>query len=423
MAEKRNASITFIFITLLLDTLGMGVVIPVLPDLIGSFVDRDMAAASRYYGAFVSVYAAMQFLCAPILGGLSDRFGRRPVILGSLLGAACNYLVSALAPNLAWFFLGRVLAGGTGASFSAANAYIADVTPPAKRAQSFGLLGAAFGLGFILGPLLGGLLGDVHNHYPTLVSSELSLRLPFFAAAGLNLLNCLYGLLVLPESLGRESRRPFTLRRANPLASFSGLWRHPIVIGLSGTMICGFMAQQILQSIWALHGRQRFDWKPSDIGASLMVVGLSSALVQGGLVRAVMPWLRERRALVVGLLFSAAGFTALGLASRGWMVYAIMGPFAIGGLAGPAVQSLISGEVGASEQGELQGSLTSVQSLTAIAGPLLATSLFSRFSPITADPRVPGAPFFAAACFQVCGLLLALRLFARMPARAAAPTE
>ena len=404
MIRPRNASVTFIFITLLLDTLGMGVVVPVLPSLIGSFLRGDLAAASGYYGAFVSVYAAMQFVCAPILGGLSDRFGRRPVILGSLLGAAFNYLVSALAPNLAWFFVGRVLAGCTGASFSAANAYIADVTPPEKRAQSFGLIGAAFGLGFILGPGLGGFLGGI------------SLRLPFFVAAGLNLLNCLYGLFVLPESLGRESRRPFTLRRANPLAAFGTLWRHPVVVGLSGTMIFAYLAQMILQSIWALHTQQRFGWTTRQVGTSLMAVGLASALVQGGMVRVLMPWLRERRALVVGLLFSAAGFAALGAATEGWMMYAFIGPFALGGLAGPAVQSLISREVAASEQGELQGSLASLASLTSIAGPLLATSLFARFSPPDADPRIPGAPFFAAACFQVAGLLLALRLFARKTA-------
>ncbi len=251
MDKKRSAGVPFILVTLLLDTLGIGVIIPVLPRLIESFLGGDIARASSYFGAFVAVYAAMQFVFAPILGGLSDRFGRRAVILASLAGASLDYLLLAFAPSLAWLFLGRVVAGITGASFSAATAYIADVTPPEKRAQSFGLMGAAFGLGFILGPALGGLLGGF------------SLRLPFLVAAGLNLLNFLYGSVVLPESLRREDRRPFSLRRANPLSSLRNIARHPVILGLTASLVCSMLAHQILNSIWALHTEARFGWGPA----------------------------------------------------------------------------------------------------------------------------------------------------------------
>ena len=411
MDRKRSAGVPFILVTLLLDTLGIGVVIPVLPRLLASFLDGDLARASSYYGIFVAIYAAMQFLFAPILGGLSDRFGRRTVILASLAGASLDYLLLAFAPSLAWLFLGRLAAGITGASFSAATAYIADVTPAEKRAQSFGLMGAAFGLGFILGPALGGALGGI------------SLRLPFLVAAGLNLLNFLYGSLVLPESLSLEHRRPFSLRRANPLSSLRNIARHPVILGLTATLVCSLIAQQVLQSVWALHTEARFGWGPVDIGASLALVGLMAAIVQGGLIRVIIPRLGERRALLVGLAVSTVGFLAFSFATRGWMMYAILIPFALSGLAGPASQAILSREVGPSEQGELQGSLSSLQSLTGILGPLLATALFTRFAAPSATPHIPGAPFFAAAAFSLLGLLLALRLFAKTPPRAAGETE
>nr|AHB82049.1 MFS transporter [Sorangium cellulosum] len=401
MSFRRNASILFILITLLLDTLGVGLLIPILPRLVGAFTGDDVSAASHYYGAFVAVYAAMQFVFAPILGALSDRFGRRLVILTSLLGATLDYLLLAFAPSLAWLFVGRVLAGITGASFSAASAYIADVSPPEKRAQSFGLMGAAFGIGFIVGPAVGGLLGSVHQ------------RLPFLVAAGLNLLNFLYGLLVLPESLPPEHRRAFSLRRANPLASLRNLGRHALILGLVGTLVCNSMAQHILESVWALYTEQRFGWSALDVGVSLALVGLGNAIVLGGLVRVLVPRLGERLSLVAGLGVSAAGLMVYGLADRSWLMYALMLPFALGGIAGPAAQALISREVGPSEQGELQGSLASLQSLTAIIAPLVGTSLFAYFAPQTARLHLPGAPFFAAAGFNALALVLAVRLFAR----------
>ncbi|HEX3344000.1 MAG TPA: TCR/Tet family MFS transporter, partial [Polyangiaceae bacterium] len=348
MAEEgnsRRAGTAFVLVTVLLDTLGLGLIIPVAPRLVASFLGDDLGAASHYFGVLVSLYAAMQFLFAPVIGGLSDRFGRRPIILISLAGAAASYLLSGLAPALSWLFVGRVISGITGASFSAAGAYVADVTPAAKRAQSFGLIGAVFGLGFIAGPAVGGLLGDV------------GLRLPYFVAAGLNFVNMMYGLFVLPESLAPANRRPFSFARANPLGSLRALGRHSIVLGLTGTMMCSFLAQWILQSIWALHTQSRFGWSLRMVGVSLMVVGLATAVVQGGLVRVVVPRLGERRALVVGLLMAVTGHTLLGLANHGWMILAFIPPLALGGLAGPAVQAIISREVGPNEQGELQGSL------------------------------------------------------------------
>ncbi len=402
LSTNRNAGLPFILVTLVLDTLGIGVVIPVLPKLVGSFYHGDIGAASHTFGAFVALYSAMQFLFAPVLGGLSDRYGRRPVLLGSLLGAAVNYLLTALAPTLGFLVVGRIIAGITGASFSAAGAYIADITPPAKRAQSFGLMGAAFGAGFILGPALGGALGGIN------------LRLPFYFSAALNFLNFLYGWFVLPESHAREHRRAFSLARANPFASLRSLGRHRIVFGLMGTIVCGYLAQMILQATWALFTEARFGWTPRDIGLSLGAVGLCGVLVQGGLIRAIIPRLGERRTLLLGLLLNIGGFLGFAFAAHGWMFYALLVPFALGGISGPAVQALISREVGPDEQGELQGALASLNSLTSIGGALIGTRLFERFGPPGAVPYFPGAPFLAAAGANLIGLLLAVRLFAIM---------
>jgi DHA1 family tetracycline resistance protein-like MFS transporter len=404
--SARGGAVPFVLVTVLLDTLGVGLIIPVGPRLIGSFLGGDLGAASHYFGLLLAVYSLMQFVFAPVLGGLSDRFGRRPVILMSLLGAAASYLTSALAPGLGWLFLGRTIAGITGASFSAAGAYVADVTPPEKRAQSFGLVGAAFGLGFILGPALGGLLGDV------------GLRVPYFVAAALNFLNLLYGLFVLPESLRPENRRAFSMRRANPIGSLRALGRHAIVLDLTGTMMCAFLSQMILQGVWALYCQARFGWNLRSVGLSLMVVGLGTAVVQGGLVRALTPRLGERRMLVLGLSLSMIGHLGFALATQGWVMYLVLLPFTLGGLAGPATEAIITSAVGPREQGELQGSLNSLSGLAAIIGPLLGTGLLARFAPEAAHPRVPGAPFFAAAAISALGLWLALRLFARSPAAA-----
>jgi MFS transporter, DHA1 family, tetracycline resistance protein len=409
---NRNAGTAFVLVTVLLDTLGLGLVIPVAPRLVASFLHDDLGAASHYFGILVSLYAGMQFVFAPVLGGLSDRFGRRPVILLSLFGAAMSYLLSGLAPALWWLFVGRVVSGITAASFSAAGAYVADVTPPEKRAASFGMIGAVFGLGFILGPALGGALGD------------LGLRLPYFVAAGLNFLNMLYGIFVLPESLPRESRRAFSFARANPLGSLRALAKHPIVLGLTGTMACAYLATWTMQSVWALHTQARFGWKLRDVGLSLMVVGFATAIVQGVLVRRVVPKIGERRALFFGLVMAVVGTAALGLADRGWQLLAFIPLLALAGLSGPAVGAITSHAVGPSEQGELQGALNSLNGIAAIFGPIVGTTLFARFATEGARPHVPGAAFFAAAGFNLVGLGLAVRLFAkedRRVAEAAAP--
>ena len=407
---NRRAAVPFILITVLLDTLGVGLIIPVGPRLVASFLHNDSESAARWFGVLMSLYSVMQFVFAPILGGLSDRFGRRAVILMSLAGAATSYLASGLAPALWWLFVGRTVAGITGASFSAANAYIADITPPDRRAASFGAVGAVFGLGFILGPLLGGFLGDY------------GLRIPYFVGAALNFLNLLYGFFVLPESLSKENRRPFNLARANPVGSLGHLRKHPLVMRLTGTLVCSFLAQFVLQSTWALYSQARYGWTFKQVGFSFMAVGLSMALVQGLLVRAIMPVLREKRALVLGLAFGATGYALIGLASRGWMLYAFIPMLALGGIAGPAVQAIITREVGPREQGELQGALNSLQGLTAIVGPIIGTSLLAQFGTDASIVHLPGAPFFAACFFSASGLMLALRtLAATRPGMAAQP--
>ncbi len=401
MPSRKAGTIPFILVTVLLDSLGVGLIIPVGPRLVASFLGDDLSKASHWFGLLVALFALMQFLFATVIGGLSDRFGRRPVILVSLFGAACSYLLSALAPTLSWLFVGRIITGITGASFSAANAYVADVTPPDKRAASFGLVGAAFGFGFILGPALGGTLGDM------------GLRVPYFVAAGLNTLNFVYGLFVLPESLPEKDRREFSFARSNPFGALRHLSKYPIVIALTGTIFCGFMAQWILQSVWALDMQARFNWKLREVGISLMIVGVTMALVQGFGVRAILPKLGQRGALLSGLFISMIGNVALAAATRGWMIYAILFPIALGGIAGPATQAIITEEVGSTEQGELQGSVNSVGGLAAIIGPLVGTSLLGRFGPSDAHPHVPGAPFYASALIQLVGLMLATRAFRR----------
>jgi DHA1 family tetracycline resistance protein-like MFS transporter len=390
-----------VFVTVLLDALGVGLIIPAGPRLVASFLGDDLGAASRAFGFLVALYSAMQFTFAPAVGGLSDRFGRRPVVLLSLFGAAASYLLSGVAPTLVWLFVGRAIAGATGASYAAANAYVADVTPPERRGQAFGLLGAALGLGFIFGPAIGGAIGDY------------GLRLPYFTAAGLNLINSLYGIFVLPESLRREDRRAFSFRRANPLGSLKNLGRHRIVLTLTGTLACGYMAQWILQSVWVLSNHARFGWSLREVGTSLMAVGLGAAVVQGALIRSLLPWLGERRTLVLGLTVAAIGHLGIAFARSGWVVYAMILPLTLGGASGPATQALITREVGASEQGETQGSLNSLAGLAAIVGPIVGTRLLARFGPETAQPHFAGAPFLASAGFYLVSVALAGRLFAR----------
>jgi DHA1 family tetracycline resistance protein-like MFS transporter len=400
-AGPKRGSVAFIFVTVALDTIGIGLIIPVAPRLVASFLGGDLSAAASWFGWLFTLYSTMQFFFAPVLGGLSDRFGRRPVIFGSLLGAALSYLASALAPQLWWLFAGRAVAGITGASFSAAGSYVADVTPPERRAQSFGIIGAAFGLGFILGPAIGALLG----HF--------GLRVPYFFAAGLNFVNLLYGLFVLPESLPASKRRPFSFARANPFGAFRALTRNALVRGLTVTMACGFLAQFILQSVWALLTQARFGWSLGEVGASLTVVGFFTAVVQALLVRLVVARLGERKALLLGLTASTVGFLAFALAGRGWLMYVFIVPFVLGGLAGPATQAMVSREVPANEQGEISGAISGLQGIAMIVAPIIGTQLLAAYGTHGVHPYVPGAPFFASAVLSFLGLLFALRLFAR----------
>ena len=402
--NKRQPSIGFIFVTLLLDILGLGLIIPVLPELVKSFTGGDFGQASTTLGIMTAIFALMQFVFAPILGSLSDQYGRRPVILISLLGSGLDYLLLAFAPTLSWLFVGRVIAGITSANITAATAYIADVSPPEKRAQNFGLLGAAFGLGFTLGPALGGLLGGF------------GARVPFFVVAGITLLNWLYGYFVVPESLPVENRRPFDWRRANPIGSLWGLTKYPIVLGLAGTLLLTGLAQNALQSTWVLYTEYRFGWSTQAVGLSLAVVGISAMIVQGGFIRTIIPKLGERRSLIYGLIISTISFILYGLATKGWMMYAI--PFfgAFGSLAQPSAQGIISQNVGANEQGSIQGALASLNSLTGVIGPLIATNVFSYFISASAPVHIPGAAFFAGSALIFVAILVTLNTFRRLPA-------
>ena len=402
-APAHRHALTFIFLTLLIDVTGLGLIIPVVPKLIQTLRGGTLAEAATWGGYLSFAYAGLQFLTAPVLGGLSDRFGRRPVLLLSLVGFGLDYGLQGFAPTLAWLFLGRCIAGITGASFTVASAYIADISPPEKRAQNFGVIGAAFGIGFILGPVVGGLLG-----------SEFGPRAPFYAAAGLALLNALYGYFVLPESLDAAHRRPFEWKRANPVASLLNLGRYPQTLGLVAAMFLLYIAGHAAQSTWTYFTFERFQWTEKQVGYSLAFVGLIIGLVQGGLTRVVIPRLGQRRSVVVGFSFYVIGLVCFAFATEGWMMYAFMIPYGLGGLAGPSVQALVSEAVPPSEQGELQGALTSLVSVSSIIGPLLMTGLFAHFSHHTPGATYfPGAPFLAGAALTVLALGLVSVTFRR----------
>lgn len=393
---NRKAAMGFIFITLLIDVTGFGVIIPVMPKLIEQLLGvDDISKASQYGGWLTFTYAFMQFLFAPVLGNLSDKYGRRPVLLFSLFGFGIDYLLLSFAPTIAWLFLGRLIAGVTGASFTTASAYIADISTPENRAQNFGMIGAAFGLGFIIGPLLGGLLG------------ELGPRVPFMVAACLALLNWLYGYFVLPESLDKEHRRPFEWRRANPLGSLLQLRKYPAVGGLVGSFVLIYLAAHAVQSNWSFFNMERFKWTPKMIGISLGAIGVLVGAVQGGLVRVVNPRLGNERSVYIGLGLYALGLLLFAFASESWMMFVFLIPYCLGGIAGPALQSIISGHVPPNEQGELQGALTSLMSATSIVGPLMMTNLFAYFTHKEAPVYFPGASFLLGAVFMLASAIWA----------------
>jgi len=401
MKQNRSAALGFIFVTLLIDVTGIGIIIPVMPGLIRELTGDTVSGAATYGGWLISTYAIMQFFCAPIIGGLSDRYGRRPVLLASLFGFGCDYLFLAFAPTIGWLFVGRLIAGMLGASFTTAGAYIADVSTPEKRGQNFGLIGAAFGLGFILGPVIGGLLGG------------LGTRVPFLVAAGLSLLNWLYGFFMVPESLKPENRRTFEWRRANPIGTLLSLFRYPIIAGLFISLTFLYISAHAVQSNWAFFTIEKFHWKESQIGLSLGVVGLVYAIVQGWLIRILIPKLGKERSVYVGLGLYALGFILYGMATQGWMMYAITVVYCLGGIAGPAIQGIMSTHIPPNEQGELQGGFTSLMSATSIVGPLVMNSIFAYYTAPDSPTYFPGAAMVLGAVLTLISSLLARRALKR----------
>jgi DHA1 family tetracycline resistance protein-like MFS transporter len=385
MTVKRNAALGFIFITILVDVIGLGIIIPVVPKLIEQLTGEGISEASRYGGWLVFCFAIMQFLFSPVLGGLSDKFGRRPVLLLSLLGLGLDYILHAYAPSITWLFIGRLIAGVMGASITTATAYIADISTPEKRAQNFGLIGAAFGLGFIIGPVIGGL------------SAKWGANVPFLVAAALTLLNLLYGYFVLPESLLKENRRKFEWKRANPIGSLKHLRKYPVVSGLIVSLVLIYIASHAVQSNWSYFTIYKFNWDAKMVGYSLAFVGILVSLVQGYLIRVINPKLGQNKSIYLGLFLYALGLVLFGVAWKEWMMFVFLIPYCLGGIAGTALQGLISNQVPPTEQGELQGALTSLISLTSIIGPLVMTNLFAYTTSKDSLFFLPGAPFFLAA--------------------------
>ena len=395
MLQNRKAATGFIFITILLDVIGFGIIIPVFPKLIMHLTHGNMSTVSQWGGMLSFAYAIMQFGCAPILGNLSDQFGRRPVLLFSLLGFGIDYIFMVFAPTIGWLFLGRVIAGVAGSSITTASAYIADVSTNENRAQNFGMIGAAFGIGFIIGPVMGGVLGQ----YGT--------RIPFLVSAGLALLNAMYGYFVLPESLTKDHRRKFEWKRANPVGSLKQLRKYPSIGGLIGSLILVYIAAHAVQSTWTYFNIEKFKWNEKLIGYSLGAVGLLVAIVQGVLIRFINPKLGNEKSVYIGLGLYSLGLLLFAFASQTWMMFVFLIPYCMGGIAGPALQSIISGNVPRNEQGELQGALTSLISVTTIIGPVVMTFLFSFFTKPNGRIYFAGAPFLLGAILMMGSALIA----------------
>lgn len=394
MKQGASKGLLFIFITIVIDSIGLGIIIPVMPKLIQELIGGDLSQASQYGGWLVFVYAFAQFFFASVLGNLSDKYGRRPVLLFSLLGFCINYILTGLAPSILWLFIGRLIAGITGASHTVAAAYIADISTPQKKAQNFGLLGAAFGLGFILGPVLGGILGQYGS------------RVPFFAAAILCLLNVIYGYFVIPESLKPELRRPFIWKKANPVGAFIHIKSYPHILPLFVSIFLINIAANSVQSTWSYFTMEKFHWDEKMVGLSLGFVGTLLMIVQAGLIRLAIPKFGLKNAIIIGLVLYVSAYTLFGLTTQSWMMYAISILFVSAGIAGPAIQGYISDHVPQNEQGQIQGGITSVISLTSIIGPLVMTSLFSYFSRKDVHPYFPGAPFILSAILATLALII-----------------
>jgi MFS transporter, DHA1 family, tetracycline resistance protein len=408
--EPRRAAFAFVFITVLLDMFAIGIVIPVLPRLVEDFMGGDTAKAAATYGVFASAWALMQFCFSPVLGSLSDRFGRRPVILLSNVGLGLDYILMALAPTVRWLFLGRVISGITAASVSTASAYIADVTPVEQRAARYGLLGAAFGFGFVVGPALGGLLGHINP------------RLPFWVAAGFSLLNALYGLFVLPESLPRERRGAFSWRRANPVGALRLLHSEHRLWRLSWIGFLSNLAHAALPSVAVLYMGYRYGWGAGTVGLVLAGVGVCSAIVQGVLVGRVVKAFGERRTILIALACAAVGFVIQGTATNGWIYAVGIVIMSLWGLLTPALQALMTQLVKPSEQGRLQGATSSAMGIANLVGPLLFAQVFASFIASDRDWQLPGAPYLLAAVLLTAAWLLAKRVItARL--KQVAPSE
>lgn len=397
--NKNQAALGFIFITMLIDVIGWGIIIPVIPGLIEELIQGDISEAAKVGGWITFAYAITQFIFAPLIGNLSDQFGRRPIILISLLGFTLDYILLALAPSITWLFIGRIIAGITGASITTASAYIADISTIENRAKNFGMIGAAFGLGFIIGPVIGGLLG------------QYGARVPFYAAAALCFLNFLYGYFILPESLPKEKRSVLNLKKANPVGSFLHLKKYPKLIGLASSMFLLYVASHAIQSNWSFFTMYKFNWDEKMVGISLGVIGLFVALVQGVLIRWVNPWLGNEKSIYAGFFLYSLGMLLFTFANQSWMMFIFLIPYCLGGIAGPALQAVISIQVPETEQGKIQGTLTSLMSASAIVGPPLMTGIFYYFTKEQTPFEFAGAPFLLASILMTISALMAYYSF------------
>ncbi len=396
---KKQAAIGFIFITMLIDITGWGIIIPVIPKLIKELIHGDISQAAKIGGWLTFAYAITQFLFAPLIGNLSDKYGRRPIILISLFAFSMDYLLLAFAPTIQWLFVGRIIAGLTGASITTATAYIADVSTPENRAKNFGMIGAAFGLGFIIGPVIGGLLG------------QYGARIPFYAAAILCLLNFIYGYFILPESLSTENRRPFDLKRANPIGALLHLKKYPKLIGLVLATFLLYVASHAVHSNWSYFTMYQFKWDEKMVGISLGVIGLLVGIVQGGLIRWINPKLGNQKSIYVGMALYTIGMFLFATATQSWMMFVFLIPYCLGGIAGPAMQSVISEQVPANEQGEIQGTMSSLMSASAIIGPPMMSTVFYYFTHDEAPFKLAGAPFVLGGALMFVSTIIAFYSF------------
>jgi DHA1 family tetracycline resistance protein-like MFS transporter len=393
-----KASIQFIFFTLLLDVIGFGIIIPVIPELIANLKGISINEASKYGGYLLTSFAIAQFFSSPIMGSLSDQYGRRPVLLFSLFGFCIDYLFLAFAPSFGWLMVGRVIAGITGASFTTASAYIADISTNETRAKNFGMIGAAFGMGFIIGPVLGGILGKYDTKWP------------FYASAILCFINLLYGYFVLPESLSKENRRPFDIKRANPFSTVLKLRKYKNIGWLMFAFFLLYLGSQAVQSNWNYFTIYQFNWSKDLVGYSLGLVGILVGVVQGLLIKRSVAWLGNEKSVYIGFGLYTLGMFLFSFASQGWMMFVFLIPYCLGGISGPCIQSIMTTQVPANEQGELQGGLTSLQSLTTIFGPLMMTNLFYFATKPSATFHFPGAPFFLGGIFMAASFFITFRL-------------